>query len=136
MYIPYLSQISPAINEASAPYVHHILIYLCSELNHTSVGAGAECDSAQLDIQECRGGYIIGGWAVGGTVRTHYHQYWRKVIAILLFYPQDFVFPEGVAFPVGGRGAREYLVIEMHYDNPLLHSGTCGAETIDISSYQ
>lgn len=40
------------------------------------------------------------------------------------------MFPEGVAFPVGGRGAREYIVIEMHYDNPLLHSGTCGAKNI------
>ena len=28
-----------------------------------------------------------------------------------------------MAQPVGDPGAREYLVIEMHYDNPQLHSG-------------
>ena len=33
------------------------------------------------------------------------------------------MFPEDVALPVGGPGAREYIVIEMHYDNPQLHSG-------------
>ena len=48
--------------------MHHMLVYLCLELNHTVVGQSAECDSAHVEIQECRGGYIIGAWAVGGTV--------------------------------------------------------------------
>ena len=33
------------------------------------------------------------------------------------------MFPEDVAVPIGGPGTREYAVIEMHYDNPLLQSG-------------
>ena len=125
LLFPSYIQISPAINEASAPYVHHILIYLCSELNHASVGEGSACDSAQVDIQECRGGYLIGGWAIGGTVCPYFNC--LRFISLphfALCYIQDFIFPEGVAFPIGGEGAREYLVIEMHYDNPMLLSGT------------
>ena len=31
---------------------------------------------------------------------------------------QGFVFPNNVAFPFGGQGSPEYLVMELHYDNP------------------
>ena len=27
-----------------------------------------ECDSAHVEIQECRNGHLIGAWAVGGNV--------------------------------------------------------------------
>ena len=33
------------------------------------------------------------------------------------------MFPEDVAVALGGPGTREYIVIEMHYDNPLLQTG-------------
>ena len=33
------------------------------------------------------------------------------------------MFPEDVAVAIGGPGTREYAVIEMHYNNPLLQSG-------------
>ena len=33
------------------------------------------------------------------------------------------MFPEDVAVAIGGPGNREYVVIEMHYNNPLLQSG-------------
>ena len=33
------------------------------------------------------------------------------------------MFPEDVAVAIGGPGTREYVVIEMHYNNPLLQSG-------------
>ena len=36
---------------------------------------------------------------------------------------QDFVYPDNVAFPFGGEGQRQYLVIELHYDNPKMVSG-------------
>ena len=36
---------------------------------------------------------------------------------------QDFIYPENVAFPIGGPGASRYLVIEMHYNNPDTVSG-------------
>ena len=31
---------------------------------------------------------------------------------------QDFIYPEGVAYGIGGPGNPQYGVIEMHYDNP------------------
>ena len=49
--------------------MHHILVYLCSNLNHTHVGASSECDNANIDIGLCRGGgTLIAAWAVGGNV--------------------------------------------------------------------
>ena len=33
------------------------------------------------------------------------------------------MFPEDVAVAIGGPGTREYVVIEMHYNNPSLQSG-------------
>ena len=60
----------PKIIERNTPYVHHLLIYLCSGLNHTLAGQSAECDSAHIQIQECRGGQLLAGWAVGGNVKS------------------------------------------------------------------
>ena len=42
----------------------------------------------------------------------------------LLFCTQDFIYPEGVAYPVGGPGQEEFLVLEIHYDNPTNVPGT------------
>ena len=38
---------------------------------------------------------------------------------------QDFIYPENAAYPLGGPDSPRYVVIEIHYDNPLLHSGEC-----------
>ena len=49
-------------------------------------------------------------------------------IAILhvCFFLQDFVFPENVAFPIGGAGkVHTHFVLEMHYDNPNFIPGKC-----------
>ena len=43
----------------------------------------------------------------------------------VFFYDQDFYYPENVAYPVGGPGGQEFVVLEMHYDNPQLVSGMC-----------
>ena len=31
---------------------------------------------------------------------------------------QEFVFPQDVAFPIGGEGNADIIVLEVHYDNP------------------
>ena len=36
---------------------------------------------------------------------------------------QDFYYPENVAYPVGGPGNSQFIMLEMHYDNPQLVSG-------------
>ena len=62
-------QFGPVVPTATLRYVHHIVVYLCSNLNHTHVGASSECENANLDIALCRGGgTIIAAWAVGGEV--------------------------------------------------------------------
>lgn len=48
------------------------------------------------------------------------------------------MFPPDVGLPVGGgRGSRRFVVIEMHYDNPTLKSGTkLLADLLTISAYK
>ena len=36
---------------------------------------------------------------------------------------KDFVYPDNVAYPIGGPGNAQYVVMEMHYDNPTLDMG-------------
>ena len=45
-----------------------MLVFLCSELTPALVNQGEVCDNAQIDIQQCRGRYLIGAWAIGGEV--------------------------------------------------------------------
>ena len=62
-------QFSPVISESAAPFVHHTLTYLCSNLDNSSVGDSELCDGTHIDIQLCRfTGVIFAAWAVGGTV--------------------------------------------------------------------
>ncbi len=56
---------SPVI---SSQYVHHIIVYLCTDLDHL-VGRNARCRGDEIDLSLClTTAVIIGGWAVGGTV--------------------------------------------------------------------
>lgn len=70
-----ISKFSPAIPESSANYVHHIVAYLCTNLNHSHVGASERCSGSHIDIEICRfTGVLFAAWAVGGTVNTlHAH---------------------------------------------------------------
>ena len=38
---------------------------------------------------------------------------------------QVFRYPDNAAYPFGGDGFPEYLVMELHYDNPDMISGFC-----------
>ena len=126
-------------------------MYSCegAEFDPAHANQGAECDDAIISVQVCRGGTIIGAWAVGGEVSCKYkaqancvankasmdlfidynHAYIPKENTILIYTHlfhvllQDFVYPEGVALPLGGAGNSEYVVLEIHYDNPNLVAG-------------
>ena len=71
----FLSQIAPYITEGNTAFVHHVLVYLCLGLNDAVVGQGTECDSAHIDIHECRADSLIGAWAVGGNVSPIFRHY-------------------------------------------------------------
>ena len=45
------------------------------------------------------------------------------LIAFSIPHDQDFYYPENVAFPVGGPANGQFVMLEMHYDNPQLVSG-------------
>ena len=45
-----------------------------------------------------------------------------------MHFLQTFVFPDNVGLPFGGEGFPEYLVMELHYDNPAMHKGNLQLE--------
>eukprot|EP00731_Ephydatia_muelleri_P011383 Em0006g277a len=100
----YITKISPKISPNDGMYVHHMLLYQCLSLNETTdLGMGYDCNKATDTIGSCRlGRPIITAWAVGGN---------------------DFIYPNGIAFPIGGRSDEQYVAMEMHYNNPSLTSG-------------
>jgi hypothetical protein len=64
-------QYSPVISPNDFQYVHHLLIYLCDNLEATDVGASAPCGGeVGATVSSCLTGELIAAWAVGGNVRT------------------------------------------------------------------
>jgi len=55
-----------------------------------------------------------------------------KTLFHVCFCDQDFYYPENVAYPVGGPGEPEFVVLEMHYDNPQLVSGMILCDVTDM----
>ena len=49
---------------------------------------------------------------------TYCNNIWASVSKTAIIFLQDFIYPEDVAYPIGGPGNPQYVVIEMHYDNP------------------
>ncbi len=107
----FIYKASPVIPEGSTLYTHHMLIYLCMSVTDVDVGAGSVCESASVNVNSCRRESLLGAWAVGGT---------------------DFIYPEGVAFPIGGPGNPSYVVLEIHYDNPNLDSGVIDSSGMEF----
>ena len=71
--VMHTQKISPVITHHARDFVHHILIYVCTTpLNESSLSESGPCDTQPSDVQNCRRGLIIGGWAVGGEVYTNY----------------------------------------------------------------
>ena len=69
---------------------------------------------------------MIAAWAVGGIVSSilcFCHAYVQILDTLYIPRDQDFYYPENVAFPVGGPGNSQFVMLEMHYDNPQLVSG-------------
>ena len=93
------------------------------------MGSSVECENAHLNVRQCRGGTVIAAWAVGGTVSPEpkvtvaLHVCIITTLFHVSFCDQDFYYPEDVAYPVGGPGEPEFVVLEMHYDNPQLVPG-------------
>ena len=62
-------QFGPIITEGNEAHVHHLIIYLCTGLNHTHVGESGDCNGGVRDeVAACCGGKVVAAWAVGGEV--------------------------------------------------------------------
>jgi hypothetical protein len=46
---------------------------------------------------------------------------------------QDFIYPQEVAYPIGGPGSQRYLVMQVHYDNPMRRSSQYQEYYYDIN---
>ena len=44
--------------------------------------------------------------------------HWSNIIIVIIGNTQDFVYPQDVAYPIGGANGQRFLVMELHYDNP------------------
>lgn len=53
--------------EESSAHVHHLLVYLCTNISNPSA-AGTDCDSAPDDVSSCLSSKLFGAWAIGGEV--------------------------------------------------------------------
>ena len=89
---------SPFINNVSEPYVHHILIFLCNDLEESDLGPGAECftNASRHRVDSCTSlsGTLLAGWAVGGSVSKLYNNismHTCRILFILIMLPFQLV---------------------------------------------
>lgn len=104
-------RIDPIVN---SKYAHHLLVYLCSNISATSYVntyvTPSQCYSPLGNpAADCRG--LLFEWAVGS---------------------QSLYLPEQAGYRIGySPNAAQFLVLEMHYDNPVLLSSE-----YDISGFR
>ena len=131
----YLFQFGPVLTEGNEAYVHHLLIYQCNGLIDTHVGNSGECHEMAGEIQACRGGIIVALWVTGLEVSHYAILNWIIIIigdfttkhnctvySLLNTCKQEFQYPDNVSYSLG-EGSPQYLIMELHYDNPNLVSG-------------
>ncbi len=69
--------------------------------------------------QSAEGGHCF----LDGLLEERYASTLISLLIAILVDMQEFYYPTGVAYPIGGGGPR-YIVMETHYDNPQMRSGT------------
>ncbi|XP_066270877.1 DBH-like monooxygenase protein 1 homolog [Branchiostoma lanceolatum] len=98
----------PIVQAGNEGTVHHLLIYTCKKNPDMTImpegHPGHQCYTPNMpsDWWECYQGSIMFAWAIGSGA---------------------IVFPEHVGYPIGDEDDSGYVLMEMHYDNPLLASG-------------
>ena len=67
-----LFQFGPLVTEGNEAHVHHLVVYMCTGLDDSHVGNGADCedDIVAVQVQQCRGSVFLAAWAVGGEVSS------------------------------------------------------------------
>jgi hypothetical protein len=96
-------------SQEALKHTHHLTVFKCTtpegadpaEFFEPFVGAGGECWSSDaVPNQYCSN--ILYVWAVGG---------------------KPMIFPDNIGYPINELGLDEYVMMEIHYDNPdVLHN--------------
>ncbi|CAH1243297.1 MOXD1 [Branchiostoma lanceolatum] len=98
----------PIVQPGNEGTVHHLLVYTCKKNPNITImpegHPGHQCYTPNMpgDWMECYQGSIMLAWAIGSG---------------------DIVYPEHVGYPISEDDDSGYVMMEMHYDNPLLASG-------------
>lgn len=93
----YVTGFEPFFTKGNMKNIHHATIYICDvDVTKEDLQKDYRCYS-QIHPFSVGCNKILGGWAVGST---------------------GLQFPENSGFAVGSRNHPQYVIIEMHYDNP------------------
>eukprot|EP00794_Sanderia_malayensis_P019866 gene19866-21808_t len=103
----HIIEMAPLIQKHS-PYpvvVHHMVLYPCSDAFDESVlGVSGPCTDVNMPrpFLECVGQTYMAAWSSTGS---------------------SFKFPEDVGFPIGDSDSVKYVMLSIHYNNPMLRKG-------------
>ena len=109
--VHHIVQLDPVITEGNEGIVHHIIMYFCpsDKVSDSDVGFTELCTKYAnmpteiMPSSDCTFGSIVYGWAIGGG---------------------SFAFPAHAGMEISGpampdHSELQYVLMEMHYDNPL-----------------
>ncbi|CAH1233754.1 MOXD1 [Branchiostoma lanceolatum] len=105
----HIFKVQSVITPGNEGMVHHMIVYKCHPNPNRTVSPnehpGHECFTPNMpqDWMECYKGSLIAAWAVGTG---------------------DVSFPSHVGYPIGDEYDGGQVLLEVHYDNPLLKEGT------------
>ena len=126
-------QFEPIVQEGNEAYVHHVILFACyHNLTDDVPDNGHICYYENMPLDSCIS--VVLAWAVGGDVSliiactlTYYINYCKCSLKSLRYFLsfQPFYFPQGIGYPVGKYEGVTMFKMEMHYDNPGHHAGTC-----------
>eukprot|EP00486_Rosalina_sp_Unknown_P000343 CAMPEP_0201566820 /NCGR_PEP_ID=MMETSP0190_2-20130828/6909_1 /ASSEMBLY_ACC=CAM_ASM_000263 /TAXON_ID=37353 /ORGANISM="Rosalina sp." /LENGTH=636 /DNA_ID=CAMNT_0047986057 /DNA_START=57 /DNA_END=1964 /DNA_ORIENTATION=+ len=102
----HMVKFSTIVEEGNEAVVHHIVVYDCPEYvatqDHEVLEGDCDAEHTNMPSRQCRGERIIFVWAVGGN---------------------DVYLPEVAGMALSGDSDIHYMLLEMHYDNPLEQEG-------------
>lgn len=98
----HLIKVEAVVTNGSEPYVHHMILYRCAANINGSDKQQNQCYHPNMPepFWKCQG--ITVAWAIGG---------------------EAFVYPKDVGYSLGTDGDPQYVLLEIHYDNPNLATG-------------
>ncbi|XP_044304965.1 DBH-like monooxygenase protein 1 [Varanus komodoensis] len=96
-------KVEPLIQKGHENVVHHILLYQCSSsLNDSVLDYGHECYHPNMPDAFLTCETVIFAWAIGG---------------------EGFMYPPHVGLSIGSAADPQYVLMEVHYDNPSYMEG-------------